>query len=133
LEVFAPALPDRRLTAALHYVGREVSAKTNAVPLMAVLPNPDGLLRPGQFVQVRLPVGEPQRALAVPEAAVVVHEGKPFVFRREAEGSFRRVDIQRGVSSEGWIEVIAGLSEGDAIVVQGAFYLKSELLLEREE
>lgn len=133
LTLYCPAMPDRPLTARLLYLGREVLPKTNAVPLVATLENADGLLRPGQFVQVRLPLGEARQVLAVPESAIVEHDGQPFVFRREAAGRFRRADVKLGRTSENWTEIISGLVQNDPVVVRGAFYLKSELLLEGEE
>jgi cobalt-zinc-cadmium efflux system membrane fusion protein len=132
LTVTLPALPDRRLTATVYYVGREVSPQTNAVPLVATIDNGDCQLRPGQFVRVRLPMAEPRDVLAVPDAAIVEHEGQAFAFVEQGAGKYARKDIQKGVADEGFTEV-SGLKEGERIVVQGAFYLKSELLLEGEE
>ncbi|MFM8582209.1 MAG: efflux RND transporter periplasmic adaptor subunit, partial [Planctomycetaceae bacterium] len=91
------------------------------------------LLRPGLFVRVSLPLEVGQEVLAVPEGAVLQHERKRFVFVAEPEGQFRRVDIETGREGEGWIEVRSGLAEGEPVVSRGAFALKSELLLEREE
>ena len=133
LGVHVPAMPDKPLTAKLLYLGREVSPRTNAVPVVATIENSDGLLRPGQFVQVRLPLAEARQTLAVPDAAIVEHEGQPFVFRRDTEGRFHRVDVTRGITCDGWTEITGGLAKHDEIAVRGAFYLKSELLLEGEE
>lgn len=135
-EVVVPALEDATLTATVHYVGRQVLPATNAVPLVGTLSNKEGLLRPGQFVRVRLPVGPEREALAVPGSAVVAHEGQEFVFVREGETRFRRVDVHTGLVEPGeseWTEITSGLNEGDAVVIDGAFALKSELLLEQEE
>ncbi len=133
LTVTLPALPDRRLTATVYYVGREVSPQTNAVPLVATIDNGDCQLRPGQFVRVRLPMAEPREVLAVPDAAIVEHEGQAFTFVAQGDGKYARKDIQKGIADEGFTEVSSGLNEAERVVVQGAFYLKSELLLEGEE
>jgi cobalt-zinc-cadmium efflux system membrane fusion protein len=133
ISVTAPTVGRTPIPAEIHYVGREVSVESNAVPIVATIANPQGILRPGQFVQVRVPISEPKTGLAVPEAAVVEHEGRAFVFVKETSTRFRRVNIQTGISSEGWIEVMKGLSDGSAVVTHGAFDLKSELLLDRSE
>ena len=133
LRVTTPAFPDREFEAAVHYIGREVDRQTNAVPLIANIGNRSGMLRPGQFVRVDLPIGEQRTALAVPQTAIVHHDGVSFVFVAEGEASFRPVEVQTGIQSDGWIEVQSGLALGDPIVTGGAFYLKSELLLEAEE
>lgn len=46
------------LTALVHFVGREVDPTTNAIPLIAVVDNSDGRLRPGMFVRVTVPLAE---------------------------------------------------------------------------
>ena len=131
--VTTPAMSGREFDAAVYYIGREVSAETNSVPLMATINNSDGLLRPGLFVRVELPLGESKEVLAVPDSAICEHESKSFVFVAEGERSYRQVFIQRGIHEGNFVEVKSGLSGGETVVDQGAFVLKSELLLEREE
>jgi len=132
LSATTPALPGESLTAVVHFLGREVTPTTNAVPLIATIDNGEGLLRPGQFMQVELPLGETRSVVAVPEDAVMEHDGQPFVFLA-IDGGYRRVDVVLGEEEGEWIEVKAGLQAGDQVVRQGAFYLKSELLLEGED
>jgi cobalt-zinc-cadmium efflux system membrane fusion protein len=133
LTVESPALPGEKFIAKVYYVGREVSSISNAVPLVASLDNSDGRLRPGLFVRVAIPLEEETEVVAVPEQGVMEHERRRFVFLEEGPGRFRRVDVKTGRELEGWVEVRSGLKPGDRIVVRGAFLLKSELLLEREE
>ena len=54
---------------------------------------------------------------------------KPLLSDRE----FQRVDVDTGIETPDWVEVTRGLTEGAPVVDHGAFYLKSELLLEEEE
>jgi cobalt-zinc-cadmium efflux system membrane fusion protein len=61
------------------------------------------------------------------------HENQPFVFVPDGERKFRRVDVELGLETHETIEVASGLAAGDTVVDRGAFFLKSELLLEREE
>jgi multidrug efflux pump subunit AcrA (membrane-fusion protein) len=65
--------------------------------------------------------------------AIMRHENQPFVFVPAGERTFRRVDIELGLEAGDDVEVVSGLNAGDQVVVKGAFYLKSELLLDREE
>lgn len=133
LLVESPALGDRKLTARVYYIGREVSPESNAVPLVAEIDNSEGLLRPGLFVRVAVPLEPAAEVLTVPSSAVVEHEQSRFVFvSGDAEGEFRRQDIHTGRDDGQWIEVTDGLAAGTKVVSHGAFVLKSELLLERE-
>jgi cobalt-zinc-cadmium efflux system membrane fusion protein len=132
--IIEPSSPDAQpLTARVHFVGREVDPATNAVPLIAVVGNADGRLRPGMFVRVAVPVGETREALAVPESAIQEHDHQTFVFSPDGESGFRRIDIIPGLRVAGVVEVISGLNMGDQVVSKGGFYLKSEMLLEGEE
>ena len=127
-----PALEDRTFEASIRYIGREVKTDTNSVPLIATVPNGEGLLRPGMFVRVTIPIGKMREALSVKAESVVQHENKQFVFVDMKGGTFQRVNITTGVASQGWIEVTEGLDNGDPVVTDGAFLLKSELLLHGE-
>lgn len=132
LTVRVPALAGRKFPAKVYYVGREVTADTNAIALVAELDNTDGLLRPGMFVQAHLEVSR-QEVLAVPSSAVVSHDQKPFVFVAESDHDFRQVFVEVGHESDDWIVIRSGLQAGQRVVTRGAFVLKSELLLEPEE
>lgn len=128
-----PALNDAVVAAKVRYVGSQVGADTRSVPLVADLPNPDGRLKPGLFVWALVPLEKPRQALVVPAGAVMRHENQPFVFVPDGERTFRRVDVALGLETGEQIEVLSGLKAGDTVVDRGAFFLKSELLLEREE
>ncbi len=133
LTVTVPASPDRQFTAEVRFVGSSVSPTTLALPLVAELDNPELLFHPGMFVWVAVPVTESRTAVSVPVSAVQYQEGKPFVFVEDGPRTFRRVEISAGISTPAWIEITAGLEEGSRVVAQGAFHLKSELMLEQEE
>ncbi len=71
VEAFIPGAAP--LVARVHFVGREVDPATNAIPLVAVIDNADGQLRPGMFVRVAVPLAESREALTVPESSVLEH------------------------------------------------------------
>jgi RND family efflux transporter MFP subunit len=131
--VTAPALPDQEFSARVKFVGGAVSAENRTIPLVAELENAGHVLRPGMFVWVAVPVETHRTSLAVPSAALLRHEERTFVFTAEDAQTFRPVDVQIGLESPDWVEIQNGLVPGQSVVVQGAFYLKSELLLESEE
>ena len=114
-------------------VGRRIDPATGAAPLVAALQGTDSRLRPGLFIRMTVPAGPPRSGVAVPERAVVVHEGKAFVFVPESERNYRRVDVEVGSTENGLTEITSGLKPGDEVAVAGVFKLKSELLLAGEE
>ncbi len=133
VSVTVPALDDSVFDATLHYIGREVDPDTNSVPLVATIANGQGLLRPGMFVRVEIPIGQPRESLSVSSDSVVQHEDQQFVFVDMSGGTYQRVDVSTGISSDDWVEVTDGLSLGQLVVTHGSFLLKSELLLQGED
>ncbi len=133
IEFHVPAFPDRNWKASVKFVGTQVASDGHFLPLVATVDNSDGRLRPGMFAWVDVPLSVGRQALAVPETAIQRHEGKTFVFLEVEPGVYRRVDVRLGMESGGWVAVEGDLKEGDHVVSHGAFFLKSELLLEREE
>jgi len=133
LQVMVPAFGDEVLEAKVEFIGREVSHDTNAIPVVAVIDNADGRLRPGLFVRVAVPVGVKNDVLTVPTRSVLQHDGQSFVFVSEGPNRFRRVNVEVGDDGDGLVEVTGGLEAGTPVVTSGAFVLKSELLLEGEE
>jgi cobalt-zinc-cadmium efflux system membrane fusion protein len=128
-----PAISDQTFSAKVHYVGREVSTASNSIPLIAVLDNSDGKLRPGMFVRVSVPLGELQEKLAVRPSSIVQHNNEQFIFVAVSDNQFQQVKISTGIASQEWVEITNGLQAGQQVVTEGVFLLKSELLLEGEE
>ncbi len=132
IRVTAPAIVDQTFEATVHYIGREVDVATNSVPLVAILDNASGRLRPGMFVRVSVPMGTARTATAVRPQSLMQHDNQQFVFVALDTHKFQRVGVQTGLHTDEWIEVVSGLEPGQQVVSDGAFLLKSELLLEGE-
>lgn len=129
--VVVPGSEEHRTSATINHIGATVDATSRSVPIVADLENDDAHYKPGMFVWVELPQGDVRDVTAVPTAAVMRHEGRAFVFG-PADGGFRRIDIDTGIESDDFVEVVRGLEPGQQIVARGSFLLKSELLLEDE-
>ena len=104
----------------LQFSGVTVNPSTGAVTLRAVVPNPDGVLMPGMFVQTLLPTGVSSDALLVPQQAVTRDiAGKASVLVVGAENKVMRkpIEVDRAVGNR-WL-VNSGVRAGDVIVVDG--------------
>lgn len=76
-------------------------------------------LRSGQFVRVLFRTGERQ-AVLVPKAALIERAGIPGVFVVDAQGIAHFRMVRSGAEHDGQVEIQAGLSAGERVVVQGA-------------
>ncbi|MCA9128671.1 MAG: efflux RND transporter periplasmic adaptor subunit, partial [Planctomycetales bacterium] len=120
----------------VYYVGREMDPDSGAIPLVIEVANDQSLFRPGMFARVDVPVGSIENAIAIPSSALIDVDGQPTVFIKDGN-RFRPVVVSVGALGLGpesgeQIEVQSGLEVGQEIVFEGAFQLKSELLLESE-
>jgi cobalt-zinc-cadmium efflux system membrane fusion protein len=124
------ALRGEKLKALVAYVHPLLDERTRTAHVRIRFDNPDGKLRPGQFVSARLK-GDAKRAavevLAVPRHAVETFDGKPCVFVKSGDG-FAKRPVELGMASGELVEVRAGINEGDEVAGDGAFLLKSEAM-----
>jgi cobalt-zinc-cadmium efflux system membrane fusion protein len=133
VKVESPALPGREITARVQFLSVGLSSETRAVPLVAELNNSENRLKPGMFAWVDVPLGPVHEALVVPAGAIMRHEQETFVFAELRPGEFRKVVVTPGLATNEYVEILSGLDAGVKVVDRGAFFLKSELLLEGEE
>ena len=100
-------------------VGRGVDAQTGTLPIQATFPNPGGLLRPGQFGRVRLPVTTRKNAILIPQRAVQELQGtyNVFVVGTDSVAQIRAIKPGNRVGSN-WV-ITDGLEPADRIVVEG--------------
>jgi membrane fusion protein (multidrug efflux system) len=113
----SPAYPDQTFTGQLSELGTRVSELSRALPVRALVDNPGGRLRPGQFMSVTLTLRERQ-GLVIPEQAVMVRGNDQYVFVAD-DGLARRVSVTLGARMPGRVEIVEGLTENDAVIVTG--------------
>lgn len=95
-----------------------VSGSTGTVEAEAEVPNPDGVLKPGQFVRVRLTGATMPRAMLVPTRAVLEGPQGRFVYVA-AGGKAVPKPVQVGEQvGDGWV-IRSGLAAGDQVIVDG--------------
>ncbi len=114
------------IEAPLAYISPIADKATLTIRLRFDVDNRQGLLKPHEYVEVRLEEGEAS-ILAIPVTAPTIVEGVRGVFVKDDTG-YRFVSVTFGQESDGWIEVTEGLTSGDDVVIEGVFDLKNSLL-----
>jgi membrane fusion protein (multidrug efflux system) len=96
-----------------------VNPTTGAVAFRARVPNPDRLLLPGMYVNVRLTAGTLNKGFEVPQLAVQRDGQGSYVLTVGADGTVaaKRVDVVSSVGAN-WV-ISNGLEDGDQVVVSG--------------
>jgi membrane fusion protein, heavy metal efflux system len=130
-EIRLNAYPNERFGGSVEYVGQQVDAAARAVTARIRLNNRDGLLRIGLFGSAEIAVSGPSSDVArlvVARSAVTEIAEKSVVFVREPSGDFELHEVTLGRAAPGKIEILAGLREGEPVVTEGVFTLKSVVL-----
>ncbi len=137
LKVGAPAdvqlnaFPKEQFTGTVEYLGRQIDPVARTITARIRLSNRGDLLRIGLFGTARVATGETaQKApmLVIRETAVTQIGHKHIVFVRHADDDFELHDVVLGESALGKVEIVSGLREGEQVVVDGVFTLKSTVL-----
>jgi membrane fusion protein, heavy metal efflux system len=126
-EVRSPA-GGKRYRGTLDVLSGTMNEQTRTVKARVVVPNPDGHLRPGMFVNIRVFLPGGGSVIAVPKAAVLSDEGRTFVFVHKEGDYWIRRSVTLGKRLGDMVEVRSGLAAGQRIVTDGSFLLKSDVL-----
>jgi membrane fusion protein (multidrug efflux system) len=115
--------PTQTSTGQISVIDSRIDPVSRSAIVRAEIPNPDGALRPGMLMTVRVFANE-RVALTVPESALVPFENDVFVFRLTENMTVDRVKVRIGGRRPGQVEILEGLMEGDEVVVEGTHRLR---------
>jgi membrane fusion protein, multidrug efflux system len=133
LRVTSEDLPGKAFTGRVTALDSVVDQTTRNVQVQATLPNPDGKLHPGMFVQVAVVQGEDRSVISLPASAISYAPYGDSVFvitdLQDKQGKTYRGVKQQFVKLEGsrgdQVAVVSGLNPGDEVVTSGVFKLRN--------
>jgi cobalt-zinc-cadmium efflux system membrane fusion protein len=109
------------------WVSDLIDEKTRTQKVRVDITNTDRRMKPGMFVTVGVGADTKSAVIAIPASAVQTQKGESIVFVREDDGAFHRREVTLGIRAPGAWEVLSGLKEGETLVTEGSFTLRSEL------
>lgn len=117
----------------INFINPTVDEKTGTIKLRAVFPNPEGRIRPGQFLRLLMEGLVRINALVVPQEAVMQSPNGTFVYRVNANNVIESVSVQAGLMTKdgGWI-IDEGLKPGDKIITGGIMKLRPGMTVNPE-
>jgi membrane fusion protein (multidrug efflux system) len=133
LRVSKEDLPSIAFSGRITALDSVVNEATRNIQVQATLPNPEGKLRPGMFVQVDLPLGAARSVIALPASAInyAPYGDSVFVITdlKDPSGKTYRGVQQHFVKLEGThgdqVAVVSGVNPGDEVVTSGVFKLRN--------
>ncbi len=129
-EIRVPALPGKVWDGELDYIYPELDSRTRTLKVRLSFPNPDTLLRPNMFTEVVIYGGAKKNTLTMPREALIVTGEREIAVKALGKGRFQPMDVVTGMQHSGKVEILAGLEEGDEVVVSGQFLIDSESSLQ---
>ncbi|MEH6491726.1 efflux RND transporter periplasmic adaptor subunit [Halopseudomonas sp.] len=103
----------------LDFVDNQFNAATGTLQYRAVVANPQGLLRPGQFARVQMPVAAASKAILIDQKAVLTDQDRRYVYVLDEQNQATRRFVQTGRRMDGLLVIREGLADGDRVVVNG--------------
>lgn len=103
----------------IDFVDNRIDPNTGTMRARAIFPNPQGLLTPGMFAELRLPGSRPYEAVMVPDAVVGTDQSETFVYVVGADDTIERRAVELGPLSHGLRIIREGLAAGDQLVASG--------------
>ena len=103
----------------LDFIDREVDTTTGSMLVQASFPNPEELLRPGQFTKVRVKIRTAKDAILIPQRSVMEIQGLHNVFVVDSNNTIQSRDIKVGNKvGSSWM-ITEGLKPGEKVVYEG--------------
>jgi membrane fusion protein, multidrug efflux system len=116
----------------IDFVDRQVNTTTGTIAMRAVIPNPQGLIKPGNFATVNIILMELDNGIVIPQSATTQIQGKAFVFMVDSENKVTRVPVILGRSIGQNFVIMNGLKPGDRIMLEGFQKFKEGMQIKPE-
>jgi cobalt-zinc-cadmium efflux system membrane fusion protein len=123
VEVHVLAFPRRIFKAKISWVAPSIDVNTHRLSVRADVENPDGALKPGMFANFSIITGEEETAPAVPQTAIVYEGNTARVWVAGDDGTIAAHSVRTERITDGMVEIVAGLSEGEKVVTSGALFI----------
>jgi cobalt-zinc-cadmium efflux system membrane fusion protein len=127
-KVTVPAYPNEVFAGRVGHIGASLDKETRTVAARVEVANADGRLKPEMFATATIEVaGDKREAISLPDAAIVLMDGKPTVFVY-AQGAYEAREVEPGERISGRTVLKSGLMAGDQVVTSGTYALKARKL-----
>jgi cobalt-zinc-cadmium efflux system membrane fusion protein len=129
------SVPDKNLSATIFSVEKNFERNPRVVRVHAEIDQKEYSLIPGMYIHGEIYTGN-SSVTALPEEAIVVENGKPYIFlvektkkNEEIEWIFNPIEIRTGISNQGWVEIklLEPLTENTKVALNSAYYLIAEM------
>jgi RND family efflux transporter MFP subunit len=112
------------------FIDNRLDANTGTLQVRGLFQNSKKAILPGLFCRVRLPLGDPYRAMTIPEQALGTDQGQKFVYVVDPQNKIQYRSVQIGKQQGTQRVILKGIEAGDRIVVSGLQRVRPGALVE---
>ena len=120
------AIPGRVFKGQVDYIYPYADPKTRTIKVRMSFDNPDMVLKPDMFAEVTIHAQRQVNAVVIPAEAVVRSGERNQVFVVRGPGKFEPREVRLGVTSEGMVQILSGVTPGEEVVTSSQFLIDSE-------
>ncbi len=120
------AYSGRNFAGKVNFVYPTLNAATRTVQVRIEIANPQALLKPAMYANAEIYVGGNGKVLTIPSSAVIDSGKQQIVLVRLAEGRFEPRKAILGQRSDGYVQVLSGVTEGEQVVTSANFLIDAE-------
>ena len=113
----------------VEYIYPSLDPKTRTLRVRLRFDNPQEVLKPNMYASVRIFGGPREDIIVVPLQALIRTGRAERIIIALGDGRFEAREVQAGIESGDWIEIIEGLDAGEEVVISGQFLIDSEASL----
>lgn len=103
----------------LDFIDNQIRPSTGTLLVRAAIPNGDRYFAPGFFVKVRIPFGDEQPSILIPERAVLSDQSLQYVLVVGEDNVVSRRDVELGATEDRMRVVKTGIDANDRVIVNG--------------
>jgi len=122
-------LPGVVFSGQVDYVYPVLDAKTRTLRVRLKFDNAENKLKPNMYARVSIYGRLRPAALTIPREALIRAPNRDRVVISLGDGQFRVHEVLTGMESGDWVEILAGIEEGDEVVTSSQFLIDSEASL----
>lgn len=120
--VSVDSYPDEKFEGNITIIDPSVDPRTRTLGFEIHLKNEKHLLKPGMFARIELITKELNNVIAVPKSAVLSTKKEQYVYVVEDNMAVKKT-VETGLQEGPTIEITKGLTGGETLVIEGAYYL----------
>jgi len=128
-EVSTAFLPGRSWKGNVEYIYPSLDPKTRTLKVRLRFDNPDEILKPNMYTNVKIFGGPKDDAIVIPVEALIRTGREQRVVMSIGDGKFESRTVTAGIESGDWVEILEGIAPGDTVVTSGQFLIDSEASL----